>query len=55
MKVEITPDQRESLIDLFENDLIPIVQQNEDIDNFRWLVNIVTFYNALKECKKDEN
>lgn len=55
MKIEITPGQRESLLDLLENDLIPIIQQNEDIDGFGWLVNIVIFYNALKECKGNED
>lgn len=47
--IELTEDQCESLVDLIECNLFQIIRNDPDIDNFRWLINIVEAYKTMKE------
>lgn len=54
MKIELTKSQCESLIDLFENNLLDVIRQDEGIDNLEWVVNLCDFYKSIKVAHESE-
>lgn len=55
MMEAFTIDELESLIDLIECNIFPIIRNDEDIDNINWLCNICSAYRKMKERVDDQN
>jgi hypothetical protein len=49
MIIEITKNEAECLIDLFECNLLDIIRNDDDIDNLQWLMNICSVFKKLQE------
>lgn len=53
MEFVFSKDQCESFIDLVEHDLLDIIRNDTDIDNIRWLSNIMDIYKIMSEAVND--
>lgn len=52
--VLITIAEAESLADMFELNLIPLIREDTDIDSIEWLVNITSIYKKCREAIDNE-
>jgi len=55
MMEAFTIDELESLIDLIECNIFPIIRNDEDIDNINWLCYICSAYRKMKERVGDRD
>ena len=46
--IEITKSEAETLIDIIEYHTFDIIRRDKEIDNFEWLMNLMSIY---KKCK----
>lgn len=53
MEFVFSKDQCESLIDLIEHNIFDIIRNDTDIDNIRWLCNILDIYKIMSEAVND--
>lgn len=53
MMIDLSKDQCESLIDLIENNLFDIIRTDDEIDNIKWLYNIMSAYKTMSEAVND--
>lgn len=50
--IKLTESQVDNLLDFFECDFIPSIQNNTYIDNMDYLVDMCEVYKMLKDSKK---
>ena len=53
MKVDLTKEQCESLIDYIEFNLLDVIRKDVEIDNLQWVQNILTAKDAFEKAVKD--
>lgn len=54
MKIEVTKDQCESVIDFIEGNILDAIRNDECIDNIDWLANILAVRDAMKKAVEDD-
>lgn len=53
MKFDLTKEQCESLIGYIEVNLLDVIRNDTDIDNLRWVQNILTAKDAFEKAVKE--
>lgn len=54
MKIDLTKGQCESLIDYIEVNLLDVIRNDTDIDNLRWVQNILTAKDAMEKAVAED-
>ncbi len=49
MKIEITNFEASCLVDFFEHDFIPMIQNNPEVTNFQYVLSMIDFYRKVKQ------
>lgn len=53
MKIDLTKEQCESLIDYIEVNLLDVIRNDTDIDSLAWVQNILTAKDAFEKAVKE--
>ena len=53
--LDITKEHAESMVNLFEVNLIPLIREDGSIDSMEWLANICHVYSEFKKIAEVKN
>lgn len=51
-EITITKQEAETLLDLFETNLLEIIREDTEIDGLEWLSNIMSIYDKCKKIQE---
>lgn len=54
MKIEVTKNQCESVIDFIEWNILEAIRNDESVDNVDWLANILAVRYAMKKAVEED-